>query len=347
MYWLRVQKDRKRHAISLKTNDLAEAIRKAARIRQTPVLTSGVILKHSIERFIKYMRSNDRWTRSTETSKGYVLLRFADWCGPVLPSSITKDQIMRYHVERVRARSPRTAYGNIMTVRSFFNFARDIEKSVRDNPCAGLNLRAPAAVGRKDFCSPELVEKLITNCEREDLKFILFCGFHAGLRVQEIVEARPNWFDLKAQILHLRKTETIQFKDREERSIPLTGKFVAFLRDEYGLREPFMLHPEKRHGKNRYRYDPSRPFKQFMTDQECAWVTPHTMRHTFASLLASADVSVFKIATYLGDDVRVVQRHYAKLLPEVGALDSAFQLAPPSSSKPRQRSRAASSSKRS
>ena len=40
------------------------------------------------------------------------------------------------------------------------------------------------------------------------------------------------------------------------------------------------------------------------------------MRHTFASLLAIAGVSIFKIAQWLGDDVRVVERHYAHLLPK-------------------------------
>ena len=42
------------------------------------------------------------------------------------------------------------------------------------------------------------------------------------------------------------------------------------------------------------------------------------MRHSFASNLATAGVSIFKIAEWLGDDVRVVQRTYAKLAPADG-----------------------------
>jgi hypothetical protein len=44
----------------------------------------------------------------------------------------------------------------------------------------------------------------------------------------------------------------------------------------------------------------------------------------FASLLASEGVSICKIATRLGDDVRVVQRHYAKLLPKDEDIEKAF-----------------------
>lgn len=329
-YWFAIQKDKKRHYIPLRTADLSEAILKVARIRHSPQITSGASIKHSTERFIEYMRSRDMrnekggWAKATAISKVYVLNSFARSCGNLMPAQISTDQIRRYYETRVQDSSAPTAFGNLMTVRSFFNWCRDIDKSVRENPCLALKIHAPNVTARKNFCSPELVQRLVNNCPRADLKFILFCGFHAGLRALEITETVPWWFDLEAQMLHLRKTPTIKFKDREERSIPLTSAFLAFVRDEYGLREPYMLHPKNKHGKNRYRYDFTRPFRLYMKQQGCEWVTPHTMRHTFASLLASADHSIFKIAVYLGDEVRVVQKHYAKLLPEAGALDAAF-----------------------
>jgi integrase len=147
------------------------------------------------------------------------------------------------------------------------------------------------------------------------------------MRALEIVEAVPWWFDLRAGQVHMRKTPTMKFKDREERTIPLTAEFNRFLK-RYGLRQPFMLHPENQHGLNRYRYDFTRPFRLYMKAQGCPWVTPHIMRHTFASLLASRGESIYQIAVWMGDDVRVVQKHYAKLLPIRGVIDKAFQLLP-------------------
>jgi len=39
---------------------------------------------------------------------------------------------------------------------------------------------------------------------------------------------------------------------------------------------------------------------------------PHLMRHTFASILLEDNAaSIFKVAEWLGDGVRVVQRRYA------------------------------------
>lgn len=57
-------------------------------------------------------------------------------------------------------------------------------------------------------------------------------------------------------------------------------------------------------------------------------VTPHTLRHTWATLAARNRVPVFEIAGVLGDDVQTVSRVYAKHHPDhlrsaVGFMDSA------------------------
>jgi len=38
----------------------------------------------------------------------------------------------------------------------------------------------------------------------------------------------------------------------------------------------------------------------------------------------AAGVSIYKIAQWLGDDVRFVQQHYAKLLPKDADIEAAF-----------------------
>ena len=49
---------------------------------------------------------------------------------------------------------------------------------------------------------------LVSECLDREMKFILYCGFHAGLRKGEIVQARPQWFDLKLNIiLHCQETQ--------------------------------------------------------------------------------------------------------------------------------------------
>jgi integrase len=327
IYWLARQVDKKRHFVSLETSDPVEALSRAEQIRSEGVLESGTILCHTVERYIRYCRERGEWTLSTERSKGYVLKNFAKWVGKITPGEVSPEIIHRYYTERLKTHSPRTAHGNLMTLRGLFRWCMEVERTCRDNPAAKVRVKTPSLAAREDFCSPALRDKLISECPREDLKFVLYCGFHAGLRFSEIVEARASWFDLNAGLLHLRKHEGIQFKDGEERTIPLTKGFSAFLKT-YGLHEPYMVHPEiPTRRRSVYRWDFGRPFDLYIEAQQVPWVTPHIMRHTFASLLASAGVSIYKIAKWLGDDVRTVQRHYAKLLPNDSEIERAFSLA--------------------
>jgi integrase len=324
IYWLARQVDKKRHFVSLETSDPVEALGRAEKIRTEGVLETGAILCHTVERYIRYCRGRGEWTLSTERSKGYVLKSFAKWAGKITPAEVSPEIIHHYYTERVKTHSPRTAHGNLMTLRGLFRWCMEVERTCRDNPAAKLRVKTPSLAAREDFCSPALRDKLISECPRDDLKFVLYCGFHAGLRFNEIVEAKASWFDLNAGLLHLRKHEGIQFKDGEERTIPLTKGFSTFLRT-YGLYRPYMVHPEiPTRRKSVYRWDFGRPFDHYMEAQKVPWVTPHIMRHTFASLLASAGVSIYKIAKWLGDDVRTVQRHYAKLLPNDGEIERAF-----------------------
>jgi site-specific recombinase XerD len=338
LYWFRTQVDGKRQAFSLGTDDLSKAIREAAKIRSGESgvkIESGLLIEHAVKEFVDYMVSHKHWSLNSGASGSNVLDNFAKWCGKVTPERITMDKIQAWYDDRRMTVTTNTAHSQLMRVSSFFNWARDVKQCVRVNPVVVKNKKTkflsdtktlhldPLTKGvREDFCPRELRDRLIAECPREDLKFVLFCGFHAGLRKEEIVEAVPWWFHLDTRKLELRKTPTIQFKDKEERTIPMTSAFIEFIRG-YGLRAPFMLHPEnpprkvinnKRDGW-RYRYDFRRPFQEYMEAQGCPWVTPHIMRHTFASLLASKGRSIFKIAMWLGDDVKTVHKHYAKLSP--------------------------------
>ena len=89
---------------------------------------------------------------------------------------------------------------------------------------------------------------------------------------------------------------------------------MEFLK-RWGLRSPYVLQPDVVHGSHRYRFDFRRAFFDYMKAQGVPWITPHVMRHSFASICASKGIDIYRIATWLGDDVRVVQRHYAKLRP--------------------------------
>jgi integrase len=322
IFWYGRMVKGQRVQMSLGTSDYGEAVVNAQEIRADPFLANADPLRSEIDSFIKYKVQQNEYSQASAESKRYALKEFASFVRKADPATITPSDVQRFY-EKLRGRvAESTAQGYMTTLRSFFNRLLQTRK-VRTNIVKAVKLARLDTKGRPDFCTPSLRDKLIAKCTREDLKFALFCGFHAGLRKNEIIEARPDWFDVRAKLIHIKRTPTFRPKDRDDRTIPMTNAFKIFLKG-YGLRSPFMLHPEVPHGKSRYRWDFRRPWNDFMKAQGVEWVTPHVMRHTFASLLASKGKSIYKIANWLGDDVRVVQKHYAKLLPKDEDIEAAF-----------------------
>ena len=324
-YWFNFQVAGKRNFVNLETEDPAEAVKRAAEMRAAPALLPGNGFESEITRFLEYKRRRNEFTVSSAHGRGFILRAFGRWVAKPSAASVTASDIARFYECTLAEKSATTANTYLSILQSFFQWSVKVANICRRNPCAAIDRAEDehSGITLRDFCREEQRDKLIETATREDLKFALFCGFHAGMRKNEIIEARPFWFDMEARLIHLRRTPTMNFKDREERTVPMTAEFHDFLLG-YGLRAPFMLQPEVKKGKNRYRYDFKRPFSEHVAAQGLPWVTIHTMRHSFASLLASHGVSLYKIAVWLGDDPRVVDRRYARLKPNDPDIERAF-----------------------
>ena len=316
--------DGRRSQVSLETHDYAEAVQKALEILHRPELQPARAMDAEIKRFIKYKVDSNRYSPASADSKRYILQEFADTLGNVSPGQVTAFHCKAFYKRMKERVSPSTAESYMFTLRSFFQWCVS-DNLCRRNPAMEVEMDRVDHQARIKFTDLELAQKLITNAPSDDMRFILFCGFHVGMRKQEIIEAIPEWFNLSRKTLEIRATDTFRPKDRDARTVPLTDQFAEFLQS-YGLRKPFVLKPEVEQGKFRYRYDFRRPFTEYMAEQGVPWITPHVMRHSFASICAMKGIDIYRIATWLGDDVRVVQKHYAKLRPDDREIMRAFKV---------------------
>jgi len=325
IYWLAAQKSGKRVFVSLETEDFSEAIRRAADARSRPELNEGGLLLAEIDRFCKWKLDAGEYTANTSANAKNFLRHLPLILGNVRPADVSARDARRFY-DTLRARIKETsAQSYVAQARSFFQWCHTIAHVTATNPFSGLKLPKLVPAARTAFCDAALRNRLITECPRDDLRFVLFCGFHAGMRRNEIVHARPEWFDLQHHLIHLKKLtagvaktrglDPFDLKDREERTVPLSTEFETFLRQWLDTDDAYCLGPDKRSAKWRYRYDFIRFFERYMQEQGCAWVTPHVMRHTFASLAATNGVSIYIISQWIGDDVRTTQKHYARLSP--------------------------------
>jgi integrase len=321
VFWFGHMLNGQRVQATLGTSDYAEAVQRAMEIRANPFLHMADPFGDEVKACIAQKLRRNEYSKASHATKKYALEEFGEFIGKPAPS-VTSADVARFYAHLQSRVAESTAQGYLITLRSFFKWLVD-RNVIRSNPVDGVKLHRLDTKRRESFCSAELRDKLIAECNDDDLRFILFCGFHAGMRKNEIIEARPEWFALAGGSVSIKATTTFRPKDREARTVPLTAAFRTFL-ESYGMRAPYMLKPDLKHGKTLYRYNFRKAFATYMKRQKCEWVTPHVMRHTFASLLACAGVSIYKIAVWLGDGVVVVQKHYAKLLPKDDDIEKAF-----------------------
>ena len=329
-FWYRYSYQGRQYREPLDTKDEAEAITKALRIQANPLLTGANPLAEEIKAYLAIKLEKGDYTRNSADSRGPVLKSWISDRNLKEVREINTDEIKLW-LNSLRRRKKRLKESSIesygMIIRGFCAWLVE-ENKLRESPAEFIKSKTSTSAKRRRFCLREQVDSLISECADLELKFILYCGFHAGLRKGEIVQARSEWFDLRLNIIHITEYETWKPKDKDKRTIPLTTSFKKFLEEEMAidgeLPSPFLIYPSKVQGRARYRYDFRKPFEEYVVAKGYAWLKPHVMRHTFASLLAIAGVSIFKIAQWLGDDVRVVERHYAHLLPQDSDIERAF-----------------------
>jgi site-specific recombinase XerD len=316
-----------RKTIALETREEGDAIRMAFELANGPDLAIGGTLEGEIEAFIAFKLARNEFSRFSAENKRLTLKRFARWVGSRTPiPSIKTSDLQRFYGEERGRVTESTAQGYMMCLRSFFTWLQKERTIIATNPATGISMGRWDYGTKAEYCQPELRDALLAGWQMLPAKimskdqarmigFVAHAGFEAGLRRNEIVEARPSWFSIRGRSLRVQKTETFRPKDREARAIPLTDVFIAFL-EKYPRDGTWCIAPEVERGKSRYRYDFIRPFNLYLEfmgsqlGQDLSWVTPHVMRHTFGSLLAIAGESLAKISEWMGDDPRVTDRHY-------------------------------------
>ena len=300
--------------VSLGTDDEAKAIglvRELLARPRTDLLNIGPC-EIEVEAYLE-ARKRAGLSINWLTSQKYVLRSFVNELGASTPQHITKTAIERW-LSSALDKNSHTGVAYFAIVSRWFRWLHETGK-LPFNPATGIKTPKLAMKVRRTFLLADQARFLLDECKDDGLKFAIYCGLHAGLRKEEVIEARSSWFDLKANLLHLQATETFQPKDRDNRTIPLTKDFNGWLSGHYRLRSPFMLAPEVEHGKYRYRFDFRRAFNTHARKCGFPWLTFHDLRRTFASMHVSAGVSIYKVARWLGDRVDVVEDHYGHLVP--------------------------------
>lgn len=327
------QKDGRTINIPLKTKDLQTAEKLASDLRKCYASRATIPFKDLVEEFLEHKIAFNEYTAHTIDQRRHVLNKLGRWLTDKrlsLPILTLEDMKNFYMTERKVVKEA-TVQGYIVSAfRPFFRWLKETGV-IKADPVKEMKMArlTQKAMVRERFCDEDLRDQLLALAKvvpKEVLKndraiwleFILHAGFEAGMRKNEITEARPDWFDLNRKCVTIPFTDTFAPKMYKTRIIPLTDGFLEFLKT-YPMTGQWCIAPDVEKGKRRYRYDIRRPFNKFIEwagkqlGQDLRWVTPHVMRHTFSSLLINSNVSLFKVSRWLGDTERTTAKHYAHL----------------------------------
>ena len=208
------------------------------------------------------------------------------------PDTATPEDLRRYqlHLTGTGVRPP-TINGTVTALRFFFTVTLDRADTVKPLTFVAEPRKIPVVL------SPEEVARFLEAAPGPKYKAALSAAYGAGLRVSEVVTLKVSDIDSKRMILRIE-----QGKGRKDRHAMLSPQLLELLRDWYRIARPQVwLFP----GQNPVNPLTTRQLNRAVhaaahIAEISKRVTPHTLRHSFATHLLESNVDIRVIQVLLG-----------------------------------------------
>ena len=242
-----------------------------------------------------------------------------------LLEDVSAEVINRFITARIQQDgwSPKTANLLRQTLHKLFAYAikhhgfrsRDRKHS---NPLAGVDRRREPAPQIRFLRSDEILIQLRVLAGAPVMHAMVSTYIYAGLRREEALWLTHDDVDPLNRLIRV-QAKTIegkcwQPKTKRNRVVPISDALYRILFTYKSRHDCKWFFPSPK-GK---RWDPdnfSQDLKKINQANGLEW-TCLDFRHTFGSQLAQNGVSLYKIATLMGNSPDICRRHYAALIPE-------------------------------
>ncbi|HYN13805.1 MAG TPA: tyrosine-type recombinase/integrase [Burkholderiales bacterium] len=208
------------------------------------------------------------------------------------PDTATPEDLRRYqlHLTGTGVRPP-TINGTVTALRFFFTVTLDRADTVKPLTFVAEPRKIPVVL------DPEEVARFLEAAPGPKYKAAFGAAYGAGLRVSEVASLKVSDIDSKRMLLRVE-----QGKGRKDRHAMLSPQLLELLRDWYRIARPRLwLFPGR---------DPLQPLTTRQLNRAChaaarvaeitKRVTPHTLRHSFATHLLEQNIDIRVIQVLLG-----------------------------------------------
>jgi integrase/recombinase XerD len=208
------------------------------------------------------------------------------------PDTATPEELRRFqlHLSENRVRPP-TINATVTALRFFFNVTVDRPDVTRPLTFVAEPRKIPVVL------NPEEVVRFLEAAPGPKYKAAFGAAYGAGLRVSEVAALKVSDIDSQRMMLRVE-----QGKGRKDRHAMLSPQLLELLRDWYRIARPqAWLFPGR---------DPLLPLTTRQLNRAChaaahmaeikKRVTPHTLRHSFATHLLEQNIDIRVIQVLLG-----------------------------------------------
>ena len=209
------------------------------------------------------------------------------------PDQLTHEQVRGYLVHLVRDRQiSSSSFNQVRCALQFFYRVTLSKDWILDGiVCAKMEKKLPVILSRGE------VAQFLGAIRQPKHQALFMTVYATGLRVSEVVALEPSDIDSRRMVIRVR-----QGKGKKDRYVMLSPKLLAVLREYWKIARPTKwLFPGR---------DRKQPLDRSTVWQVCRQiarragltkkVTPHTLRHSFATHLLEAGTDIRTIQALLG-----------------------------------------------
>lgn len=223
---------------------------------------------------------------------------------------ITKEQVEKF-IFSIYKRAKHSASLHLRHLKAVFNKAIDWGY-LGKNPFKGIKLRIPT--NNPIFITKEELQLIVEKESNPILKQIYLFAFYTGMRRGEIVNLEWSDIDMDNKLIKVRNKNGFTTKSKKERIIPI-GEIICGilckLKQDRNDKQDYVF------AKDNHKFNPTYVCRAFKKCIRLAKLNDdihfHTLRHSFASYLASKGVSLYIIQQLLGHSNFSTTQKYSHL----------------------------------
>lgn len=267
------------------------------------------LLDHQIHAYKEFIRA----TRGKKTLEiyEYALRRLLEHLGNISINDITTKHLDSFIIESTKTKKNITLNIQIRVIKAFFNCLKRWQV-IQNNPSEGIKQLKVQEKIPVFFSQTELFNFL--DLIKGDCWLYNLVRFAAltGTRLGEIIHLEWKNVDLPNKIIYIQSSVSYQIKSGKVRAIPMNDDVFDLL-NNLESKEGYVF-KGRRNKEKAFKDYVSRQFKQAVRKNGFNPALHfHSLRHTFASILAQKGVSLFFIQKLLGHSNISITQIYSHL----------------------------------